>query len=159
MVGTARVSASSKNLRARILKNMDQEYPQNNLYYSMILVSFVISICCILLDIVYIHPSEGWFVWLWNLWANIIFIQWIVYALRMLQVRHHFRQSKKDGTRIQLDPTHQTWKLFQCLFCIPWWATKVDNVAIELIAEEYGIHLQKLSEYDTADYKQSTATL
>eukprot|EP00484_Ammonia_sp_Unknown_P014784 CAMPEP_0197069276 /NCGR_PEP_ID=MMETSP1384-20130603/192084_1 /TAXON_ID=29189 /ORGANISM="Ammonia sp." /LENGTH=60 /DNA_ID=CAMNT_0042507281 /DNA_START=1 /DNA_END=180 /DNA_ORIENTATION=- len=55
----------------------------------------------------------------------------------MLQIRGQFRQSKKDGVPIILDKTKQMHTLYHFLVCIPWWATKIDNTAIDLIGQEY----------------------
>ena len=142
--------------------HQQREYPQSNFYYSCILLSlFIWSVLC-LIDIYWIHPYDGPFVWLWDWWAVGIIIQWIVYIFRMLHIRAQFRQSKKDGVPIIVDKSNQTNTFYQYLFCIPWWATKIDDTAIDLIGQEYRKYIAKnKDDLDTFDVEdtQKTVTL
>eukprot|EP01084_Bolivina_argentea_P306279 529244_1 len=140
---------------------MQPEYPQSNFYYSCILISFIIWIIVLLLDVFWYQPDKGIFTWIWDLWASGILIQWIVYIFRMLEIRKQFRQSKKDGVLIISDKTNQANVFFQYVFCIPWWATKIDNVAIDLIGKEYRKYIQKRKDDNPIDMENNhlTATL
>ena len=115
-----------------------------------------------IIDMIYVHPNDGWWVWIWDLWASAILLQWIVYIFRMLQIRSQFRQSKKDGVPIIADKSDQTNTFYQYLFCIPWWATKIDDTAIDLIGKEYRKYIAKnkedLDTFDDQDEEQ-TATI
>ena len=122
---------------------MQTEYPQSNIYYSSILIAFMIWILLLLFDIFWYQPDENLFTYIWDLWATGIIIQWIVYIFRMLHIRKQFRQSKKDGIPIIMDKKRKINVLYQYLFCVPWWATKIDNTAIELIGEAHRIEQKK----------------
>lgn len=137
-----------------------REYPQSNFYYLCILLSLFIWCIGCLLDIYWIHPDEGIFAWVWDFWATGLIIQWIVYIFRMLHIRAQFRQSKKDGIPIISDKSHKTNTCFKYLFCIPWWATKIDDTAIDLIGQEYRKYIAKnKQDFDTVDVEDNEQTV
>ena len=114
------------------------------------------------MDIYWINSDKGWDIWIWNWIACGLFIQWIVYCCRMLQIRAQFKQSKKDGVPIILDKNKEIHTMYRYLFCIPWWANKIDNTAIDLIGKEYKKYIKRHKQdldIEEQQQDQQTATI